>query len=363
MRSRRAGYTVLSTCLATLGALLLLGPLAARRQSGFVHAQAHGAGNPWPLTADGRSRFAAWSPDGRTVLVNRWGAVVGDGTTRQALSELWAVDVRGGPATRLSGDAVQPAYSADGRRLAYLAFAGDGRWEVHVLDLASGQEDAWATASWRMPPAWVDGRLAFAHARRVWLSSDGARAVLADVPTLPPGARVRLSAAGGRHAWSDGAHLWVQPHPGAEPRLLVADTQVLGFTWSPDGGRLAYVVVAEDLSPALWVADVAGDGAPELLAQGQAEVFAAPIWSPDGRMLAFYHVTTPASEDRLVEIFPDGSLGEHVKVPLKVPLHTFFTAGVRGGCQPSWYIDVFGDTRKGGPVGGTMRYARIRLAK
>ena len=85
--------------------------------------------------------------------------------------------------------------------------------------------------------------------------------------------------------------------------------------------------------------------------------------TPDGRMLVFYHVTTPASENRLIEIFPDGSLGEPVKVPLKTPFHTFFTAGVRAGCQPSWYIDVFGDTRKGGRAGGTMRYARIRLAK
>jgi len=85
--------------------------------------------------------------------------------------------------------------------------------------------------------------------------------------------------------------------------------------------------------------------------------------TPDGRMLVFYHVTTPASENRLIEIFRDGSFGKPVKVPLKVPFRTFFTAGVRAGCDPSWYIDVFGDTRKGGRAGGTMRYARIRLAK
>ncbi len=303
MRSRREWYVILSTSLATLGVLLLL------TQLGALHTKAQGIGGAWPLTADGRSRFAGWSPDGRTVLVNRWGVVIGDGTTRQTLSELWAVSVLGDPATRLSKNAVQPAYSGDGQRLAVLAFAGDGRWEVRVLDPNSGQEKAWTTADWRMSPAWVGGRLAFAQAGRVWLRGEGATAVPADLPPLPTGARVHLSAAEGRAAWSDDTHLWALPHPGGEPRRLVTDTQVLHFAWSPDGRRLAYVTAAEDLSPTLWVADVAGEEAPVLLVRGQAEIFSAPSWSPDGRTLAFSRTplgaeTASASDIWLVN--PDG---------------------------------------------------------
>jgi hypothetical protein len=237
------------------------------------------------------------------VLVNRWGAVVGDGATRQALSELWAVDVGSslstglwraqssrsgrGSATKLSENAVQPTYTAGGERLAYLAFVGDGRWEARVVDLVSGQEKAWASADWRTVPVWVGERLAFVQAGRVWLTSEGVATVAAAFPALPAGARVRLTADGARVAWSDGTHLWTLPHPGGESRLLVADAQILHFAWSPDGRRLAYVIAAEDLSPALWVADVAGEDAPVLLTRGRAETFSMPSWSPDGRTLAF----------------------------------------------------------------------------
>ncbi|MBE9506927.1 MAG: SpoIID/LytB domain-containing protein [Chloroflexi bacterium] len=299
---------MISASLATLGVLLVLtqlGALHTKAQPPVHRAIRPGGGisDAWPLTADGRSRFAGWSPDGRAVLVNRWGAVVGDGATRQALSELWAVDVGSslstglwraqssrsgrGSATKLSENAVQPTYTAGGERLAYLAFVGDGRWEARVVDLVSGQEKAWASADWRTVPVWVGGRLAFVQAGRVWLTSEGVATVAAAFPALPAGARVRLTADGARAAWSDGTHLWTLPRPGGESRLLVADAQILHFAWSPDGRRLAYVIAAEDLSPALWVADVAGEDAPVLLTRGRAETFSMPSWSPDGRTLAF----------------------------------------------------------------------------
>jgi hypothetical protein len=83
--------------------------------------------------------------------------------------------------------------------------------------------------------------------------------------------------------------------------------------------------------------------------------------TPDGRLLVLYYVSGPSatgarvSENRLVEIHADGTLGEPVKVPLKRPMDSFFTAGVRGGSAPSATIDVLGESNS------TMRYCRIKL--
>jgi hypothetical protein len=60
-------------------------------------------------------------------------------------------------------------------------------------------------------------------------------------------------------------------------------------------------------------------------------------------------------ENRLVEIRPDGTLGQPVKVPLARPLDSFYTATVRAGCAPSATIDLLGES------GNTLRYCRVRL--
>ncbi|GEM_PF-856162 len=239
MRWEGKGQAALAVTLALAGWLLLLSQLGA------LQTVAQEGGNPRPLTTDGRSRVAGWSPDGRAVLVQRWGRIVphGDGkATHQALSELWMVDVRGGSSTRLSQNAVRPIYSTDGRRLAYLAYGEDGRWEARLLDLEDGREQAWASADGWSSLAWMDGEPSIALDGRAWLRKTGVVS-----PAAP----------------------------------------VLVWAWSPDGGQLAYVTTADDLSPALWVVDVTGRRSPVLLAVGQAEVFSAPSWSPDGRRLAF----------------------------------------------------------------------------
>ncbi len=77
--------------------------------------------------------------------------------------------------------------------------------------------------------------------------------------------------------------------------------------------------------------------------------------TPDGRLFVFYYVGGSVSENRLVEVLPDG-FSAPVKVPLQKPLSSFYTATPRAGCAPSHTLDLLGD------IGGTLRYARVRLA-
>jgi hypothetical protein len=85
---------------------------------------------------------------------------------------------------------------------------------------------------------------------------------------------------------------------------------------------------------------------------------------PDGRLLAFYYVQgrdasgKSVSENRLVEIRPDGTFGPEIRVPLKHPLREYFTATVRAGSSPSAVLDLLG-VRAG--AADAMSYARIRL--
>lgn len=87
--------------------------------------------------------------------------------------------------------------------------------------------------------------------------------------------------------------------------------------------------------------------------------------TPENRLLAWYYVSgTDAqgervSENRLVEILADGTLGVPVVLPLAHPFRMAFTATPRGGSPPSNLLDLFGLRADGPPT--TLCYARVRL--
>jgi len=95
--------------------------------------------------------------------------------------------------------------------------------------------------------------------------------------------------------------------------------------------------------------------------------------TPDGRLFVVYYVTDGAklSENRILEILPDGTATLPHAIPLKHPLTQFFTATPRAGCAPSWTLDLFGHRRgdwrhrEGSGLReyeGTLSYAQVRIA-
>ena len=81
--------------------------------------------------------------------------------------------------------------------------------------------------------------------------------------------------------------------------------------------------------------------------------------TPENRLFVFYHVygrDSGFTGNRVVEILKDYGVSAPVKITLKRPLSSFFTATVRGGSEPSNIIDVLGEDGQ-----HEMRYASIRI--
>jgi hypothetical protein len=86
--------------------------------------------------------------------------------------------------------------------------------------------------------------------------------------------------------------------------------------------------------------------------------------TPDGRLCVIYYLGgtdeqgQSVAENRLVEIGKDGTVSDPVRIGLKRPFTSFFTATVRGGSAPRELVDLLG-VQSG--EGNAISYARIRL--
>jgi hypothetical protein len=216
------------------------------------------------LTYDGRSTPLEWTADGQTLLIQRPGRVV----SRQQLSELWALSVDDGREWLVSDNAFYA--SAQGDQVAYLRFVDQGQWTAMVASLKDGPASQLGAAQWNMPPVWVQDEVVYLR------------------PSLPE-TRARLSGDGRSVATTDGRILWVE---GSGGQIVVARAdQVWGFAWSSSGlvsagNRLAYVVSNGGPQPELWVWHEK-TGHASIVARGELEHLGVPVWSPDGRQLAF----------------------------------------------------------------------------
>ncbi len=88
--------------------------------------------------------------------------------------------------------------------------------------------------------------------------------------------------------------------------------------------------------------------------------------TPAGRLFVFYYVNgsdpsgKAVSENRLMELMPDGTCGAPVKVPLQRPFQSCFTATPRAGSPASNTLELLGE-RAGSSR--AISYARIRLVQ
>jgi Tol biopolymer transport system component len=198
------------------------------------------------------------APDGRRAAVDVWGIETGG-------RDLWSVDTVSGVASRLTFAAVDawaPAWSPDGRRLAY-AKGDQGPPDISVLHLdgKGGEEPLLRAPGIQFPRHW---------------SPDGRLVLYEDYLA-------------GR---AEQRQLWLLGLDGHARRVTSAPVSSYHGRFSPDGRRVAYVS-EESGRPDIYVADLDGGRPPRRVSRAGgflprfrgdgAEIF---FFQPDGMMMA-----------------------------------------------------------------------------
>jgi len=234
-----------------------------------------------------------WSPDGRFIVFARH---------HSDAIELWRVDLASRKTRQLTQTKavqVQPRYSPDGGRLAFVSTAGTGHFNLYVAELDEAglgtpraviapRESAiaryyYSTHDHTINPSWTpDGKsLVFVSNREnaygtgpicsIALESGGAPACFINEETswranpevAPDGRRVLYSSYQGRQ-WHQ---LWVSTLKGeATLPLTFGEFDITQARWSPDGRRVAYIS-NESGNVALWIREFAGGARKQIVAR------------------------------------------------------------------------------------------------
>ena len=218
--------------LAVPGAMLCL------TASSSVHAPIN------VVLREGTNMAAALSPDGRTIAIDLLGSI-------------WTLPASGGVTKRLTDelmDARQPAWSRDGRRIAFQAYRAS-TWNIWAIDAGGGnlRQLTWGPYDDREPHWSPDGtRMAFSSDRNgnydIWVLTV-ATGQLAPVTTNPAN------------------------------DFMPA--------WSPDGLEIAFVSHRRESPGVYAVTPHAPPNDKERLIEGVSGAVAGPSWNPDGRSVAY----------------------------------------------------------------------------
>jgi Tol biopolymer transport system component len=245
-------------------------------QQGQLHA----------ITSDRVSRQPSWSRDGKRIaFVKLW----------TSGSDLWAADADG----RNTLELTDFTYREDARQNYALApiWSQDGTRIYFLSQEASQDAQLW--------------QVTLADKRRQRLVSHGERSGGLDHPRLSPdGRQLAVTSFQPGRGPAGRPQVWTYTLPNGPWRQLTEHPGgAYDPEWSPDGGRLAYVVRSGDASNAIakhdvWTMRADGSAARAVTTSGQNR---SPAWSPDGAWLLFLSSRSGTFEAWVVPSPPDSA--------------------------------------------------------
>jgi dipeptidyl aminopeptidase/acylaminoacyl peptidase len=231
------------------------------------------------------------SPDGERVAYE---LEIIDRSKDSDASRLYVVDVDGGePRPWTSGEHrdKSPRWSPDGKRIAFLS-ARAGTPQLFVIDMGGGEARQVTTREHgAMKGEWSDGR------DLLFLGRVPVEQRPQDVPADRWKRRPRVvteasyKSDGVGYTRDDHIHVFRVPADGGEScQLTFGPANHSSPVWSPDGRAVAFTRTRTDPRDShrtdLWRMDGDGEGQRQLT-EDIAKV-ESPVWSPDGRTIAFF---------------------------------------------------------------------------
>lgn len=238
---------------------------------------------------------SAWSPDGKAIAY-------GDSSRRT----LWICDATGSNARELTQPEriawhQQPAFSHDGRRIAFVRRGPGPYSELASVEVSTGKEEPLTEdRALSLSPVWsIDDQFVYFSSTRggsmnIWKAPSHGGPPIQITAGRGDEVALDLSADGHRMVFDSQRSatnlMEVQLDAAAETgrRWLTTDVSrgTLAPVYSPDGRRIAYFTNRKGAEKeAIWIMDADGSNPVKLVEDGYLNVF--PRWSRDGQSLIF----------------------------------------------------------------------------